>query len=328
MRALRVTRFGPPDALQLAGLPDPVADDATAVVRVHAASINPSDVGNLAGRFPQTRPPRTPGRDYAGVVIAGPASWLGAAVWGTGGDLGFTRDGTHAEQLAVPVASLRRKPSTLDFPQAASVGVVFLTAWVGIVAYAGLRAGENLAVVGVTGGVGGAGAQLGRRIGARVIGLARHALSAGSPTEPALDALLTPPAAEAAATVRAATGGRGADVVLDCVGAGMFEQSLAMLAPRGRLVALTSRGQRRVGFDLLDFYHNESRLFGVDSLARDAVAAAEVLDALAPGFADGTLRPPAIDQMLPLEAGVAAYRRVAEGAPGRVVLAPSAPAGQ
>ena len=110
----------------------------TAVVRVMAASINPSDVKNVAGAMKQTTLPRIPGRDFAGVVEAGPAEWIGAEVWGTGGDVGFTRDGTHAELIAVPVASLRRKPETLSFEQAASVGVNYMAAWCGIEA-AGLK---------------------------------------------------------------------------------------------------------------------------------------------------------------------------------------------
>ena len=80
----------------------------------------------------QTTLPRIPGRDFAGVVNAGPAEWIGAEVWGTGGDVGFTRDGTHAELLAVPTASLRRKPSTLSFDEAASVGGNYMAAWCGV----------------------------------------------------------------------------------------------------------------------------------------------------------------------------------------------------
>jgi NADPH2:quinone reductase len=84
-------------------------------VRVIAASINPSDVKNVAGAMSQTSAPRIPGRDVAGVVEAGPAEWIGVEVWGTSDDTGFTRDGTHAELIAVPVASLRRKPKTRSF---------------------------------------------------------------------------------------------------------------------------------------------------------------------------------------------------------------------
>jgi hypothetical protein len=123
MRAIRFKAFGDPSVLELAEVAAPTVGETMALVRVMAASINPSDVKNVAGAMKQTTLPRIPGRDFAGVVEAGPADWIGAAVWGTGGDTGFTRDGTHAEMIAVPVASLRRKPKILSFDQAASVEV-------------------------------------------------------------------------------------------------------------------------------------------------------------------------------------------------------------
>ena len=133
MRAMRFEAFGDPSVLEVKEVPAPAVDEkAAALVRVMAASINPSDVKNVAGAMKQTTLPRIPGRDFAGVVDAGPAEWIGAEVWGTGGDVGFTRDGTHAELLAVPTASLRRKPSTLSFDEAASVGVNSMAAWCGI----------------------------------------------------------------------------------------------------------------------------------------------------------------------------------------------------
>ena len=122
MHAIQFEAFGDPSVLEVVEVAAPTADKRTALVRVMAASINPSDVKNLEGAMKQTTLPRIPGRDFAGVVEAGPAGWVGAEVWGTGGDTGFTRDGTHAELIAVPVASLRRKPDTLSFDQAASVG--------------------------------------------------------------------------------------------------------------------------------------------------------------------------------------------------------------
>jgi NADPH:quinone reductase len=130
-------------------------------VRVVAASINPSDVKNIAGAMRQTTLPRIPGRDFAGIVQEGLAKWIGAEVWGTGGDVGFTRDGTHAELITVPVASLRRKPKTLSFEEAASVGVNCLAAWCGIEA-ASLKPGETVLL-----SAGSAAAQIARRLGAR-----------------------------------------------------------------------------------------------------------------------------------------------------------------
>ena len=122
--------------------------------------------------------------------------------------------------------------------------------------------------------------------------------------------------------VRAATGGKGADVVFDLVGGVMFRNALNSLALRGRLVEIAATGQREASFDLPDFYHNESRLFGVDTLKRNLTASAEVLDALIPGFAAGDYRAAPIAETCGLSEAQEAYRKVASGAPGRIVLRP------
>jgi NADPH:quinone reductase len=85
---------------------------------------------------------------------------------------------------------------------------------------------------------------------------------------------------------------------------------------------LASPGGRRQNFDLVDFYHNESQLFGVDTLKRDMVASASIPEALTPGFEDGMFEPPVIDRIVPLDRAVDAYRTMAAGARGRIVLAP------
>src|SRR6202453_5448276 len=113
MQVIEFKEFGSPYQLDLAERPLPQADANTAVVRIEAASVNPSDVKNVAGRMSQTTLPRVPGRDYSGVVVDGPEDWLNQEVWGTGGDVGFTRDGSHAEYIQVSVASLVRNPQTL-----------------------------------------------------------------------------------------------------------------------------------------------------------------------------------------------------------------------
>ena len=153
MRALRFDHFGDPAALRITEMPDPVGSEDEAVIRVEAASINPSDVKNVAGLMDWTVLPRTPGRDFAGVVVGGPAEWHGLAVWGTGGDIGFSRDGSHAQLMSVPVAALVRKPERLSFDEASTVGVNFVVAWYGAVETAQLAAGETIAIFGVSGGV-------------------------------------------------------------------------------------------------------------------------------------------------------------------------------
>jgi NADPH:quinone reductase-like Zn-dependent oxidoreductase len=160
MQVIEFKAFGSPSQLHLAERPLPQADANTAVVRIAATSVNPSDVKNVAGRMSQTTLPRVPGRDYSGVVVDGPRAWIGQKVWGTGGDVGFTRDGSHAEYIQVPVASLNRKPESLSHEQAACVGVTFVTAWCAI-NYAKLAKGDTFVVFGANGGVGGAAIQIG-----------------------------------------------------------------------------------------------------------------------------------------------------------------------
>ncbi|HZZ22147.1 MAG TPA: zinc-binding alcohol dehydrogenase family protein [Roseiarcus sp.] len=320
MRAIRFEAFGDPSVLKAVEVPAPIADEKTAVVRVMAASINPSDVKNVAGAMRQTKAPRIPGRDFAGVVEEGPPEWIGAEVWGTGGDTGFTRDGTHCELIAVPVASLRRKPKTLSFDEAASVGVNYMAAWCGIEA-ASLKPGETVLLIGAGGGIGSAAAQIARRLGARVIGADRRAPAPSAPIHAIAEKLIVG-AEDLPAEVRAATGDKGADVVLDLVGGIMFRSALKCLALRGRLVEIAATGQREVSFDLADFYHNESRLFGVDTLKRDLTASAEVLDALTPGFLAGDYRAAPIEGTCGLGEAPEAYRKVAAGATGRIVLRP------
>ena len=320
MRAMRFDAFGDPSVLKVAKVPVPTVDEKTALVRVMAASINPSDVKNVAGAMKQTTLPRIPGRDFAGVVEAGPAEWIGAEVWGTGGDVGFTRDGAHAEMIAVPVASLRRKPDILSFDEAASVGVNYIAAWCGIEA-ASLKAGEIVLLIGAGGGVGGAAAQIARRLGARVIGADNRKPRPDAPIQAIAEKLIIG-ADDLPAEVRAATAGTGGDVVLDLVGGVMFRSALKCLALRGRLVEIASTGQREVSFDLVDFYHNESRLFGVDTLKRDLTASAEVLSVLTPGFVAGDYHAAPIAETCGLGEAREAYRKVVAGASGRVVLRP------
>jgi NADPH:quinone reductase-like Zn-dependent oxidoreductase len=321
MRAVQIKSFGSVETLELVELAEPSPGRDQALVRVEAASINPSDVKNVAGAMHQTTLPRVPGRDYAGIVEEGPADWIGAAVWGTGGDVGFTRDGTHAERIVVPVASLRRKPKGLSFAEAASVGVNFMAAWCGVVEAAGLREGETLLIIGAGGGVGGAATQIARRIGARIIGVDRHEPHPDAPIRRMADRLIIG-ASDLPAAVREATGDRGADVVFDAVGGAMFRPALACLALRGRLIEISATGQREVSFDLADFYHNESRLFGVDTLKRDLVASAEILEALKPGFDAGDYRPAPIADTVSLAEARQGYAKVAAGAVGRIVITP------
>lgn len=301
MKALRFRQYGPPSALALETLPDPVPAPGEVLVAVHAAGINPSDVKNVAGLF-HTPPPRTPGRDYAGVVVSdGP--WQGREVWGSGAGLGTARDGTHATRLCVPEDSLSHKPAGLTMAQAASVGVPWVTAWEALVGTAGIRDGETLLVVGSSGAVGQAAVQIARWHGARVIGLAR---SAGAV---AADAFVPLGEGDVQARILDLTGGQGVDLVLDTVGGECFEPALQTLRPGGRQIVMASSGSRRVSFDLIDFYHRQTRLIGLDTMKLDGPHLAAILDELSQGFSSGALRPAPVDTW-PLDQAVNAYTAV------------------
>jgi NADPH:quinone reductase len=316
MRVIQFSHFGDPSQLQLVERPDLRADESTAIVQIIAASVNPSDVKNVAGKMEQTTLPRVPGRDYSGVVVDGPADWVGKEVWGTGGDVGFTRDGTHAEYISVPRTSLVRKPRSLTYEQAGSAGLTFVTAWCAVSEYAALQAGETIAVIGSKGGVGGAAVQIAKHLGACVIGIDLPRDGEATLEDLVLDS--TDP--KLPEILRSRHGGKGVDVVLNAAGGPMFEVGLKLLAHRGRQVEITTPTERRTSFDLVDFYHNESRLLGLDTLKRDLVASARVLEKLTEGFATGAYQPHKIDQILPLEDARQAYERVSKGQRGRVVL--------
>ncbi len=185
----------------------------------------------------------------------------------------------------------------------------------------GLRAGETVLLIGAGGAVGGAAAQIARRQGARVIGADRHAPHSAAPIHDIAEKLILG-AEDLPAEVRAATGGKGADVVFDLVGGAMFRSAVNSLALRGRLVEIAATDQREVSFDLMDFYRNESRLYGVDTLKRDLTASAGVLEALTPGFIAGDFRAAPIAETYGLGEAQAAYRKVAASSAGRVVLRP------
>ena len=152
-----------------------------------------------------------------------------------------------------------------------------------------------------------------------MIGVDRQPPPKDSPAAQLIDAFV-PSTADFAAEVKRLTRGQGADVVYDTVGGVLFEASLAAIGHRGRLVEISSTGKRRVEFDVVEFYHKEGQIFGADSRKPDAVASAQILAELVPGFEGGQYRAPLIAQTYPLADGVAAYRAVAGGTRGRVVF--------
>src|SRR6201992_338962 len=143
------------------------------LIEVKAAAVNPSDVKAATGLMPYAVFPRTSGRDYAGIVIDGPNGFIGRAVFGSSGDLGIRRDGTHATHLVVEAEAVVEKPKSVSWEEAAGIGVPFVTAMEGF-RRAGLpKKGQTVLVMGVNGKVGQAAVQIATWHGGRAIGVVR-----------------------------------------------------------------------------------------------------------------------------------------------------------
>ena len=276
------------------------------MVQVRAAAINPSDVKNVAGAFKATTLPRVPGRDFSGVVLSG-NRYVGEPVWSSVPGFGITRDGTHAEYILVPDEALSLQPANLTAEQAAAVGVPFTTAWGALIRAAQMQQGETVLIVGAAGAVGQAATQIANRKGGRVLGATRGA----SPVAGAV-ATIDTSKGDLREHVLELTNGRGADVVFDTVGGSMFDPALRSLGRGGRQVAISSTGEQRVSFNLVDFYHNLSRLIGFDSYSLSLQDVAAILDELRSGFEMNLLAPPKVETV-PFDGAIDAYKAVASG---------------
>ncbi len=238
MKALVVSALGPDFsgcAVQDVSMPEPRAGEAR--VQVVAASVNFPDLLMTRGEY-QFKPPLpfTPGLDFAGVIDA-----VGEGVDPTKiGEpvVGGSKTGGFGQFVSVPAASLRRKPDSLSFAQAAAYPAAYLTAYVALVRRARLERGEWVLVHGASGGVGLACVDLARHLGARVIA------TGSSPDKLALVAAEYGP--ETVIDVRQGfrervkelTGGRGADIVYDPVGGDVFDESVRCIAFDGRLLVI------------------------------------------------------------------------------------------
>jgi NADPH:quinone reductase-like Zn-dependent oxidoreductase len=322
-RALNVRAVAPsPDAIAVEvvefGANRPSEGDVT--IEVRAAGINPSDGKAMLGVMPSAVFPRTPGRDYAGVVVAGPGDLVGTEVWGSGGDVGISRNGSHAERLVLPRAAIARKPANLSMLEAGTVGVPFVTAYEGL-RRAGYPTRDSVvAVFGASGKVGQAAVQLAARAGARVFAIDRrsdapHGYASGRVRY--VDASREKPSE----VVRAE--GKGATIAFNTVGSPWFAEANASLAKRGAQVFIATL-ERAVPFDIFAFYRGMHTYVGVDSLALGASDCAPIFEALKPGFEDGTLRPFAVESAarFGLDDANRAYRTVLAGAPGRLAFVP------
>ena len=319
MQALQIDHHGPVSALTVRDVPRPAFSPHEVLIEIEAAALNPSDVASAEGRFDDAPLPRILGHDFAGRVCEGPADLIGQDVWGSGGDLGIRRDGTHAEYLAIPRDGVALRPRALSVEAAAAVGVPFLTAWAALMDRGGLQAGEWVIIAGAAGAVGSAAVQIAAARHAKVIALVRNASDDARVEAQHVAAIAHSERDDVAAVVREATGGQGAHLAINAIGGSLFQPLLDALAAEGRMVCFSAMGGRDVPLDLVAFYRKNLTLHGLNTAVSTVVQGATMLNQLAPLFASGALPPPRIAARYPLSQAAEAYQRVASG---KVVLIP------
>lgn len=233
MKAILCTRLGGPDDLVLADLPVPVGQAGEAVVKIKAVGLNFFDTLIIAGKY-QTKPPLpfSPGGEFAGVVDG-----VGAGVEELApGDrvLGYTTFGGAREYAAVPAAKLIKLTAALDFERAAGLNITYGTTYHALKDRAALKAGETLAVLGASGGVGLAAVELGRQLGARVIACASSEDKLAFARTHGADETVNYASEDLKDALRRIGGEHGIDVVFDPVGGPYSEAALRAIAWQGR----------------------------------------------------------------------------------------------
>lgn len=237
MKALLCTRYGTPDDLELADIPEPVPEAGQAMVRIKAAALNFFDTLIIGGKY-QTKPafPFSPAAEFAGTVES-----LGDGVSGLRpGDrvLGYVGYGAARECIAISAERLVRIPDGVDYDHAAGVTVTYGTGLHALKDRAALKSGETLAVLGASGGVGLAAVELGKLMGARVIGCASSPDKVAFARKHGADDGIDYGSEDLKEGLRRLTGGRGVDIIYDPVGGALSEAALRALVWMGRFLVI------------------------------------------------------------------------------------------
>lgn len=311
MRAIVIREPGGPEVLELREVPTPEPSRGEVRVRVRATAVNRADLLQRMGQYPA--PPGWP-QDIPGLEIAGEVDAVGDGVTELArGDrvFGLVGGGGYAEQLVTHARTLARMPPDMSFADAAAIPEAFVTAWDAMVDQGGLAPGETALVHAVGSGVGTAGVQIARAIGARVIGTARTPQKIGRARELGLEHGIVVEGAKFADEVLAQTGGSGVDVVLELVGGAYVAQDVACLAMKGRIVVVGTMAGTEAPIDLRALMFKRGLVRGTTLRARpleEKILAAQSLQRhLVPLFASGALRP-VVDRVFPLARAADAHR--------------------
>lgn len=318
MRAIRVHQFGGPEVLKYEDVPDPQPGRGQVAVRVKAIGVNPVETYVRAGWYGPKQFPYTPGADAAGTVEA-----VGDGVTDVkAGDrvyTGGTLSGAYAELALCDAKQVHPLPANVTFQQGAAIGVPYATAYRAFVIRGQARAGETVLVHGASGGVGTAAIQIGRAFGSRMLGTAGSDEGLAYVREQGASAVFNHKEDGYTQKVMDFTGGAGVDMILEMLANVNLDKDLKMLAKRGRVVVIGSRG--RVEIDARDTMARDTDIRGMSLNHADDAELARIHAALVAGLENGTLRP-VIAQQLPLPEAAKAHDAVMQPHLGKIVLIP------
>jgi putative PIG3 family NAD(P)H quinone oxidoreductase len=323
MKIIAITTPGGPEVLQLAEAPDPAPSPGEVVLDVAATAINRADLLQRQGLY---APP--PGAvAWPGLEVSGTISAVGAGVrgWAVGdAACALLAGGGYAEKVAVPTGQLLPLPRGVSLVDAAALPEVVCTVWSNVFMLAGLRAGECLLVHGGSSGIGTMAIQLAHQRGARVAVTAGSAEKLERCRELGADFLINYRGEDFVAALRAATGGHGADVVLDNMGAKYLQRNLDVLARRGRIVVIGLQGGVKAEFNLGMLLAKCGTLHATalraQSVEEKSAIVASVREHVWPLVASGAIRP-VVHARLPLAEAAQAHRIIeASSHVGKVLL--------
>ncbi|WP_406512404.1 NAD(P)H-quinone oxidoreductase [Streptomyces sp. NBC_00161] len=294
MHAITIEQPGGPEALVWAEVPDPVAGEGEVLVDVAASAVNRADILQRQGFYdPPPGASRYPGLECSGRIAAvGP----GVSGWAVGDEVcALLGGGGYAERVAVPAGQLLPVPAGVDLVTAAALPEVVCTVWSNVFMVARLRPAETVLVHGGSSGIGTMAIQLAKAVGATV------AVTAGGPEKLArckelgADILIDYREQDFVAELRAATGGVGADVILDIMGAKYLARNLDALAVNGRLAVIGLQGGVKAELNLGALLAKRAAITATSLRARPAVEKAAIVAAVRehvwPLVAAGRVRP-------------------------------------
>jgi putative PIG3 family NAD(P)H quinone oxidoreductase len=314
---------GGPEVLEYVEVPDAVAGPGEVLVDVAATAVNRADLLQRQGHYP----PPAGASEIIGLECSGVVAALGEGV--TGLEVGqevcaLLSGGGYATLVAVPVGQVMPLPEGVDLVTAAALPEVAGTVWSNLMMVAGLRAGDDLLVHGGAGGIGTFAIQLGHALGARVL------TTGGTPEKLAFcaslgaDVTINYREQDFVQAVREATGGHGADVVLDNMGASYLARNVEVLADGGRLVVIGMQGGRRAELELDTLMRKRGAVIATAlrgrPLGEKATICAAVVEHVWPLVSEGTIRP-VVERTIPLAEAATAHALMESGShTGKIVL--------